>query len=163
MFKPNKMLHRVTDVTPEMLKQYGVKALALDIDNTLSTHHGSELAEGLREWIAEMQAAGVPLLLFSNSKKQRVAPFAEKIGLDFISLGLKPLPFGYFRAAKRLGVKHREMALVGDQIFTDVLGAKLTGVKVFLLDPILPEQKLSFRIRRKAEQLLRRKYKRSGL
>ena len=152
MFKPNLFLERVTDITPDMLTGIGVKALLLDVDNTLSTHHGTELTEGLNDWIANMQSVGIPLLVFSNSKDKRVRPFAEKIGLPYMSLGLKPLPFGYFRGAKRLGLKRREIALCGDQFFTDLLGAKTTGTKMILLKPILLEDKLSFKIRRYFER-----------
>ena len=163
MLKPNKMLHRVTDITPETLSKLGAKALALDIDNTLSTHHGKQLLEGLTEWLEMMKEIDVQLLLFSNSKEFRVQPFAKRLGLDYISLGLKPLPFGFFRAAKKLKVKRKELVLAGDQIFTDVLGARLAGAKVVLLDPIKPEDKLSFRVRRAAEKGLREKYKRRCL
>ncbi len=132
----------------------GAKALVLDVDNTLSTHHGMELVEGLLEWIEEMKKAGVPLLVLSNSKEKRVKPFAEKIGLEFISLGLKPLPLGYIRAAKRLGLKVKEIALAGDQVFTDYLGARLTGARIILLKPIKLEDKISFKIRRFFERKL---------
>lgn len=152
MFKPNLFLERVTDITPEMLNEIGVKALLLDVDNTLSTHHGTELTEGLMDWISYMQSSGIPLLVFSNSKDKRVRPFAEKIGLPYMSLGLKPLPFGYFRGAKRLGLKRKEIALCGDQFFTDLLGAKTTGTKIILLKPILLEDKWSFKVRRYLER-----------
>lgn len=158
MFKPNLFLKRVTEVTPKMLKEIEVKALLLDVDNTLSTHHGTELTEGLTEWISNMQSAGIPLLVFSNSKDKRVRPFAQKIGLPYISLGLKPLPFGYFRAAKKLGLKRKEIALCGDQFFTDFLGAKATGTKIILLKPILLEKKLSFKIRRYFERKIYKKW-----
>ncbi len=158
MFKPDLFLERVTDITPEMLKKLNIKGLLLDVDNTLSTHHGMVLTDGLLEWIAEMQSAGIELLVFSNSKERRVKPFAKKIGLPYISLGLKPLPFGYFRGAKRLGLKPKNIALVGDQFFTDLLGAKLTGTKIILLKPILLEDKLSFKIRRNLERRIYKKW-----
>ena len=158
MFKPDLMLNRVTDITPDMLRELNIKALLLDVDNTLSTHHGTELTAGLMEWIAKMTDAGISLLVFSNSKDKRVRPFAEKIGLPYISLGLKPLPFGYFRGAKRLGIKRGEIALCGDQFFTDLLGAKLTGTRMILLKPILLEDKLSFKIRRYLERKIYKKW-----
>ncbi len=158
MLKPDLMLERVTDVTPEMLGELNIKGLLLDVDNTLSTHHGTELTKGLMEWIAKMTDAGIPLLVFSNSKDKRVKPFAEKIGLPYISLGLKPLPFGYFKGAKKLGFKRSELALCGDQFFTDLLGAKLTGTHIILLNPILLEDKLSFKIRRYFERKIYKKW-----
>ncbi len=151
MFKPNIKLERVTDITPEILKKYNIKSLILDVDNTLSTHHGQVLTEGLTAWLFKMRSKGIKMTVLSNSKAKRVAPFAKKIGLDYLSLGLKPLPFGYWRALKRLKSKRRETAIVGDQVFTDVLGGNIAGVKTILLTPIKPETSVSFRFKRKIE------------
>jgi HAD superfamily phosphatase (TIGR01668 family) len=83
-----------------------------------------------------------------------VEPFAKKIGLDYISLGLKPLPFGYLRAIKKLNVKKSEAAIVGDQIFTDVLGGNLVGMKTILLTPIKLEDSYGFRFKRWLEKFV---------
>ena len=154
MLKPDIYLERVTMLTPEMLDTMGVKGLLLDVDNTLSTHHGTELLEGLEEWIAKMREKGVPLIILSNSKNKRVEPFAKRIGLPFISLGLKPLPVGFIKAAKKMNLPFRSLALCGDQVFTDYIGARISGVKIVLLKPIKPEDKLSFKIRRSLERKL---------
>ena len=154
--KPDLLLHRVTDIDIDCIEKLGIKALLLDVDNTLSTHHGMELVSGLEEWISNMKNHNIPLVILSNSKEKRVSPFAQKIGLDYISLGLKPLPFGYIRGAKKLNLKIKEVALVGDQLFTDVLGAKTVGMKVILLDPIKLEDKWHFKLRRKLENILLR-------
>lgn len=130
----------------------GVNCLLIDIDNTLSTDHGTELITGLEDWLEAMRNAGVKLCILSNARGSRVLPFSEKVGLGFISLAMKPLPFGYLRGVKRAGAKRKNTAVVGDQIFTDILGGRLAGVKTVLLTPILPEDKLSFRIRRKLEK-----------
>ena len=155
--KPDILLHRITDIDIDIINNLKVKALLLDVDNTLSTHHGMELVEGLEDWIKKMQEHNIPMLILSNSKKQRVAPFAKKIGLPYISLGLKPLPFGYIRGKNKLGLKIKDIALVGDQLFTDVLGAKTVGMKVVLLDPIKLEDKWHFKLRRKLENILLKK------
>lgn len=163
MLIPDIYLNRVTDITPDILNYLNVKGLILDVDNTLSTHHGMQPVDNLNEWLATMKAGGIPLIILSNSKEKRVKPFASKIGLKYLSLGLKPLPFGYIRAAKKLNLKVKDVAIAGDQIFTDVLGAKLSGAKVILLKPILLEDKLSFKIRRNLERKLLKKYKKKGV
>ncbi len=155
---PDIKLKRVTNITLELLNKYNINALILDVDNTLSTHHGQQLTDGLEEWLNEMQNGGIKLIVLSNSKEERVKPFAEKINLNFISLGLKPLPFGYWRALKRLGECRKNTAIVGDQIFTDIIGGKFVGVKTILLTPILPEPMLSFRIRRNLEKKIFKRY-----
>lgn len=159
LLKPDIKLERVTDITLEILKKYNLTALILDVDNTLSTHHGQILTDGLAEWLAYMQENGINLMVLSNSKEARVKPFAEKIGLNYISLGLKPLPSGFLRAIKALGIKRKNIAIVGDQIFTDVLGGNIVGLKTILLTPIKLETTWGFRFKRKIERLVFKIYK----
>ncbi|MBQ3052621.1 MAG: YqeG family HAD IIIA-type phosphatase [Clostridia bacterium] len=159
LLKPHIKLKGVTDITVDLLKKYNIDTLILDVDNTLSTHHGEILTDGLPEWLNKMQANGVKLVVLSNSKEKRVKPFAEKIGLPFISLGCKPLPFGYWRAIKLAGSKRKNCAIVGDQIFTDVLGGSLVGIKKILLTPIKLESTAGFRFKRKIERVVYKLYK----
>lgn len=158
LFKPDIKLHGITDITVELLNKYNIKALLLDVDNTMSTHHGTILTDGLMEWIALMQQNGIKLMVLSNSKRKRIEPFAARIGLPFISLGCKPLPTGYLRGVKALGEKRKNVAIVGDQIFTDILGGNTVGVRTILLTPIKPEDGWSFKLRRKLEKKLYNKY-----
>lgn len=159
LFKPNYKLHHITDISLDFLSENNIKALILDVDNTLSTHHGMNLTKGLTEWLSLMQNGGIKLIILSNSKEERVEPFAKKIGLEYISLGLKPLPFKFFKALKKLGVKKGQAAVVGDQLFTDSLGAHLSGIKSIILDPILFEDMLGFKIKRCLEKVLYSFYK----
>lgn len=155
--KPKIKLEKVTDISIEILNKYGIKALILDVDNTLSTHHGQVLTEGLSEWLDLMRKNDIKMTVLSNSNSKRLTPFAQKIGLDFISLGLKPLPFGYLRALKRLGTNKKETAIVGDQLFTDTMGGNFVGVITILLTPIKPETSLRFRMKRRVERFLIKK------
>ena len=159
MLKPKFKFDKITDISLEFLKENKISALLLDVDNTLSTHHGLQLTYGLEAWLDEMKKGGITLLVISNSKEKRVKPFCEKIGLSYISLALKPLPSGFLRAIKTVKLKREGIGVVGDQIFTDCLGGNLVGIKTILLDPILPEDGFSFKIRRKLEKKLLKKYK----
>ncbi|MEE1053182.1 MAG: YqeG family HAD IIIA-type phosphatase [Acutalibacteraceae bacterium] len=158
LLKPDVKFHGITDITVEALEKFGIKALLLDVDNTMSTHHGTVLTDGLCEWIAAMQQSGIKLMVLSNSKRRRIEPFANRIGLPFISLGCKPLPTGYLRGVKALGEKRKNTAIVGDQIFTDVLGGNIVGVKTVLLTPIKLEDGWSFKLRRKLEKKVYKRY-----
>ena len=151
LLKPHIKLKKVTDITVEILKKFNINSLILDVDNTLSTHHGEILTDGLLEWLETMKNNGIKLTVLSNSKERRVKPFAENINLPFISLGLKPLPFGYIRALKMSGSNRKNTAIVGDQIFTDILGGRMVGVKTILLTPIKLETTAGFRFKRKLE------------
>ena len=154
LLRPNIKLDKITDISVDILKKYNITALILDVDNTLSTHHGQVLTDGLEEWLKNMRENNIKLTVLSNSTKKRLDPFAKKIGLDYISLGLKPLPFGYLRALKALGTKRKNTAIVGDQIFTDTLGGNLVGLNTLLLTPIKPETSLRFRFKRRIEKFL---------
>ncbi|MBP3706289.1 MAG: YqeG family HAD IIIA-type phosphatase [Clostridia bacterium] len=154
LLKPNIKLDGITDISISLLKKYNITALLLDVDNTMSTHHGMVLTEGLMQWIDAMKKNGIKLRILSNSKENRVKPFAEKIGLPYISLGCKPLPFGYLRGAKALGTKRKNVAIVGDQIFTDILGGNCIGLKTILLTPIKLETTAGFRFKRKLEKIV---------
>ena len=158
VFRPTALKNRVTEITPEFLRGLGVRALLLDVDNTLSTYTSHTPMPGAVEWVQAMEAAGFQMIIISNNYKKRVKPFGLQFGLDTLCFAVKPLPIGYLRAAKRLKVKCRECVIVGDQIFTDVVGANLCGMKSVLLSPIEPEDGFTFKARRFFERGLRKKF-----
>lgn len=149
---PDFMFFRVTDISVEFLKSNNIDTLLLDADNTLSTHHSQEPARGVAEWLDEMRKNGISLMMVSNSKEKRVRPFAEKLGLEFEYLSLKPLTKGIARAVKRLGADKKRTALVGDQIFTDVIATRLSGIRPIFVKYMKAEEKLSFKVRRSLER-----------
>lgn len=102
IFRPTYALKKITDITPSALKKRGIKALILDVDNTLTTHNNPTPAEGVPGWIEEMKSAGIKLIIVSNNNTERVTPFAEMLGLHFVPNGAKPLPIGFKRAAAEL-------------------------------------------------------------
>jgi hypothetical protein len=151
------------DVTPELLHKLKVKAILLDVDNTLSHHDSQVPFDGAVAWAAQMEQAGFRLIIVSNNSQERVAPFAAQFHLPFIWKAHKPLPVGYKKAAQQLGVKFRESVIVGDQVYTDVIGANVLGMKSILLEPAEPEDGFSFRVRRHFEVSVRKKAKEKGL
>lgn len=153
VFFPTLYRRCITDVTAEDLRQWGAKAVLLDVDNTLTTHDAPDLTEAVKAWLAQMQAEGFRLLIVSNNSAERVAPFAEKIGLPFYAHARKPLPFGFRAAAKQAGVHRKQCVVIGDQIFTDILGANLAGIPCILLEPIRFETEQKFIVfKRKIEK-----------
>ncbi len=155
IFTPTAVRPRVTDLDPDFVAGLGVKAVLLDVDNTIATYTSHEPVPGAVEWARAMTEAGFQVLIVSNNYKKRVGPFAARFGLDFISFAMKPLPFGYLKARHRLKMKSRQCAIVGDQIFTDVVGANLCGMRSVLLTPLEPEEGFTFRVRRFFERGLR--------
>ncbi len=151
---PQELARHVTDLTPEFFRERGVRAIVLDVDNTLTTHGNPVPAAGVREWVAKMRSEGFLLTILSNNCRARVKPFAEELGLGFISMACKPLTFGLSRACRRYGLSPGEVCLIGDQIFTDIIGGNVKGVQTVLVEPYEPERKWSFRLRRRLERPL---------
>jgi hypothetical protein len=157
LFLPTVSVDKITDITPELIRAMKVRAVLLDVDNTLAENGSQIPLKGALEWVQSMRAQNILMMIMSNNFEERVAPFAAKFDLPFLSLSLKPLPLAYHRAARRLGVPVREIAVVGDQIFTDVIGANLAFMKSILLVPPTLETTLSFTIRRRLEKPIRRR------
>lgn len=152
MFKPTYVFDKAGSITPEFLHKKKIKGLILDLDNTLTTHNNPVPPQSSLDWLDCMRAAGIKLMIVSNNHAPRVKPFAEKLGVDFVSEGKKPLTFGYTKAIRKMGLKKENVATVGDQIFTDIMGANLKGIRSFFVFPIEPETGFWFRVKRKIEK-----------
>lgn len=151
-FKPTYVFDKVGEITPEFLKKERIKGLLLDLDNTLTTHNNPVPPQSSLDWLERMKAAGIKLMIVSNNHEPRVTPFAKQLGLDFVCEGAKPLTIGYTKAIKRLKLDKKNVAAVGDQIFTDVLGSNLKGIRSVFVFPIEPETSLPFRFKRACEK-----------
>lgn len=158
LFKPYAHLKNVVDIDSVMLKNLGIKAVLLDVDNTIASYTSKEPIEGVSRWLKGLAETGIRVYIVSNNFKKRVGAIAAKFSLPFIHFAVKPAPFGFIRAKRALGVKSSECLVVGDQIFTDILGANLGGMKSVLVDPVEIENGLSYRVRRHFEKKIRHKY-----
>ena len=115
IFQPTAVRERVTEITPQFLQSLGVRALLLDVDNTLATYTSHAPSPGALEWVKAMGEAGFRMIIISNNFTGRVGSFGAVFGLDTLSFALKPLPVGYLRAAKRLRVKPQECVIIGSK------------------------------------------------
>lgn len=132
-FLPTYLFPSVTDLKPEFLRERGIDLLLLDFDNTLLPYTQDEPDEALLRWLEEMRRSGIRLCIVSNSKKSRVPDFCGRYGLACVTHAGKPGSRGICEALRRFGATPQQTALVGDQIFTDILGAncaKLTAIHV---------------------------------
>lgn len=151
MFRVTAALRSVCDITPAMLQRFAIKGLLLDLDNTLTTHDNPRPADGVKEWIATMQENNIAMCIVSNNHPPRVKPFADMLGLPFVCEGKKPLAKGFRAAKETMQLPWDALAVVGDQIFTDVLGANLKRLKCIFVFPIAHEQTRFFRFKRRME------------
>ena len=163
LFMPDLMLNSVLEVTPEILEKLNVKGLVLDVDNTLTTHSHPEPEIGVREWISKMNSHNIPMMIVSNNTQTRVRPFADLLGLPFVSMSFKPATRGVTKACKKFGLSANEVAIVGDQIFTDVIAGNLKGLKTILVTPFEYETFILFRAKRRVEKIFINKYNKKGV
>ncbi len=148
MFFPTISVDNVTDINLETLKKYNIKALLLDIDNTLSLHGSSAPYKGITDWLNYVKNANIKIMIISNNKGKRVKTFSQVVELDYISDAKKPFYFGFNKATNQLNVNKSDILVVGDQIFTDILGANLYGMKSALVKPQDKNEPISIRIKR---------------
>ena len=152
LITPEYVFKDVTHITPEWLAEKGIRALVLDVDNTLTADRSQELPAEVAQWLEEMRKAGVALTIVSNGAEQRVKPFARKLGLAYLYRAAKPLPFALMVARRRMGVKRREMAMVGDQLYADRMAAALYGIPGLMVVPRGPDLGAQVVLKRKWEK-----------
>lgn len=127
---------KVTDISPDFLKENGITFLILDLDNTVSPYGVLEPTEEVYSWVKSMKNGGIDLFIVSNSHKERPRIFSEKLDIPYIMKAKKPSRRGVIKAMKMAGKAERETALVGDQSYTDVLCANRSKVTSILVQPI---------------------------
>ena len=152
LITPEYVFKDVTHITPEWLAGKGIRALVLDIDNTLTGDRSQELPAEVADWLDVMRKAGIGLTIVSNGAEKRVRPFAQKLGLAYLYRSAKPLPFALMVARHRLGVKRKQMAMVGDQLYADRLAAALYGIPGLMVVPRGPDLGAQVILKRKWEK-----------
>jgi HAD superfamily phosphatase (TIGR01668 family) len=159
MLRPDAVVSTVTEVTPDFLRTRGVRALMVDLDDTLLAA-GSDLLEPLfGQWLESLRCAGVLVVILSNGTQARVARWAQELGVVGLPLMGKPLGRAFAQGLAQLGTPAHETAMVGDQLFTDVLGANLAGMVSILVTPLSPGKLLHTRALRRVEKLLLKHYR----
>ncbi len=130
------MTDKLTDITPEFLTQRGISLLMLDFDNTIVPYTTDVPTAEMEQWLEDMNHSGIQICIVSNSKRDRVPRFCAQRGLDCITHAQKPLSKGIKQCLNRYGIPASQAALVGDQIYTDTLGANGAGVLPILVKAI---------------------------
>lgn len=160
MFNPHLRFQKFTDITPAALSECGVRGLLVDIDNTISYFKGERLFDGVQDTLKQLTNSGISIIIFSNGKFERIQKFMQDNALNytFIAPALKPLTFK-LGAAKKLGLKKGEIAVVGDQVFTDMAFGGFAGVKKIYIEPTLLETGRFFKFKRAMEKVIKKGWK----
>ena len=160
LFTPHHTLRAYYHLTPAFLAERGIRVLLLDIDNTLAPYEQPLPDERLREWLSSLKAAGIAVAFLSNNHAARVELFNRELGLPCRFDAHKPLTRRAKKLYKSLGGTKRTTAFMGDQIFTDVCCARLSGATALLVPPIWDKRDAGTRFKRWLEKgILKRFYK----
>lgn len=134
---PDRVYPSVFHIEPKALADKGIRLMLADLDNTLVKYGQQEPEEPVRAWKDALAAEGIALFLLSNSRKPtRASHHAGALGIPYLGHAGKPRTGGFQKAMEQMGRTPGETAMVGDQIFTDILGAKRAGILALLVEPI---------------------------
>ncbi len=157
-FAPDFYFETYAGASVAFLKEQGIRALLLDIDNTLEPYENPVPGDGVRAWFSALSEAGVSVAFVSNNGKERVEAFNKELGYIAYSKAKKPFAGKIKRAMKEMGVRREETLFMGDQIFTDVLAARFSGIRAALVPPIKDKTDLLTKCKRWLERPIMKRY-----
>ena len=152
-FYPDVYMDSAYEIDYEGVYEKGYRGIIFDIDNTL-VPHGAPADVRSIELFKRLGAIGYESLLLSNNKEPRVKSFSEKVGAQYIFKANKPFPKSYKNAMEIMGTTIETTLFVGDQLFTDVWGAKKIGILTYLVKPINPKEEIQIVLKRYLERIV---------
>ena len=161
MFFPDAYLASAYVIPFEELYEKGYRGLIFDIDNTL-VPHGEPADDRAKALFARLKKIGFEMCLISNNQEPRVKPFAEKVQSKYVFNAHKPSTKNYIKAMELMHTDRGNTVFIGDQLFTDVWGAKRTGMKSILVKPINPKEEIQIVLKRYLEKIVLHFYKKEN-
>ncbi|MGA2060441.1 MAG: YqeG family HAD IIIA-type phosphatase [Thermoguttaceae bacterium] len=154
LITPHLRVESILELTVDRFRELGIDGVLLDLDCTLKRYRETDVRPETGQWLAALKAGGIGCCIVSNGRNHRIEQFADKLGLPFVANALKPFPFGVRRAMAKMGFQPAHTAMIGDQVFADVLAGRWAGVMCILVRPLHPEEEPWFtRIKRTPERL----------
>lgn len=157
-FFPETTVSSTYAIDYEKLYREGYRGILFDIDNTL-VEHGKEATEQAKKLFRRLREIGFECCLISNNKKKRVHRFNEKIGVHTVFNAHKPAKKGYYYAMELMDTRPENTVFIGDQLFTDIFGAKRIGLRNFLVKPIDEKEEFQIVLKRKLERIVLKEYR----
>lgn len=156
---PNAYFNKVEEITIEFLQKNRIKALILDVDNTLIDYQ-KNLSKDVENWVRELRGQGTKLYILSNTnQKEKVEKVANTLEMPYILFAKKPFKSGFLKIQKKLNEKAENIGVVGDQIFTDVIGGNRCDMFTILVDPINSKDYWYTAWKRPLENKIKKNYK----
>lgn len=157
-FYPSATVGGIGDITVGLLEKHDIRGLILDIDNTLAPNYAAVADDKTVKWMEGMLSAGYKICIVSNARRRRVEKFNDSIGLPAVYNAMKPRMAAFTRAGKMLGIPNKHIAVVGDQVFTDIYGGNRAGMFTILVNPIDPREGRLVRFKRIFEKRILKRY-----
>lgn len=154
LLTPTWTINTIYDIQPEDLIAHNIRAIICDLDNTLIAWNHWEHTEEMASWLEKYRKAGLGVYLLSNNNYKRVLKVAEPLELRFTSSALKPRRKNFVIAIDDLQVPHEQVAVIGDQIMTDIIGANRNNLKSILVKPIAPNDNIFTLLNRLIERFV---------
>ncbi|ERN54678.1 MULTISPECIES: YqeG family HAD IIIA-type phosphatase [Alkalihalophilus] len=151
---PNKYVKSIFEINLEELKEAGIKGVITDLDNTLVEWDRPEATPEVREWFKKLQEYGMNVTIVSNNNRRRVSVFADPEEVVFIHNARKPMRRAFRQACRQMDLQPEETVVVGDQIFTDVLGGNRAGLQTILVVPVAKTDGLATKLNRRMERVV---------
>ena len=158
-FYPDCYMKSTYDIDFDAYYEKGYRGIIFDIDNTL-VPHGAPADERSKKLFAHLKELGYKVVLLSNNKEPRVKMFNDVVKVSYIFKAGKPLVKNYVKAMEMMGTNKENTLFVGDQVFTDVWGAKKTGIHNVLVQPIDKKEEIQIVLKRYLEKIVLASYKR---
>lgn len=159
-FYPDHYAVSTYKICYQKLYDKGYRGILFDIDNTLVCHNAPADERSIR-LIAELKQIGFRVMVVSNNKEPRVQSFCNQVGCDYVYKAGKPLKRGYLAAMQKMQTTPENTIFIGDQIFTDTLGAKFLGILTYLVQPIHKKEEIQIVLKRIPEKWILREYLRT--
>jgi len=161
---PDEVVSSVTDIDPTTLVQQGIRAVLLDLDNTLVPWQRMDVPEVIRHWVEAMKQTGLRLCLVSNTRRRRrLEVISKELGIAYVPKAFKPRRYGLRQALEQLGTAPQQAVMIGDQIFTDVWGGNRMGMRTILVLPMARREFIGTKVSRLLERILLWAYRRAGV
>lgn len=163
MIYPKIYLNSITEITLEFLEKNNLKGLILDIDNTLMDFDRN-ISQDTIDWCYNLKANNIKMCILSNTNKvDKVKKAADRLKLEYIYFAKKPFKKGFSKAKNLLGLKPENIGVVGDQIFTDTIGANRSKMFAILVKPVDKRDILPTKLKRPIENFIIRMYLKKGV
>lgn len=162
-YKPDMYQKSIYSIDYDKLKERGIKCLLIDLDNTLVSPFVKKPNDRIKELFNELKEKGFQIIIFSNALNRRIKPFKEELCVEAISFACKPKIKKYKKLLEEKHLNESEVAMIGDQLLTDIVGGNKVGITTILINPVSSKDNFPTNISRLYERHIMKKLREQNL